>query len=961
MSFTAAGTVGGLSIDDSDIVKFTATSLGSNTQGSFSWYLDGSDVGLTTSGEDINALDVLDNGDLLISTTGSFSGNGASGADEDLFRFSQTAIGANSAGTFSRYLDGSDLGLGRSSEDIDGLGVENATTLNFSTVGNLSASGATAADEDISLLTLTSTGSSSSGSIASTLVFDGSAFGIGGTDVNALDVPSGPADTEAPEVTVTAPNGGEQWAAGSTQTITWTATDNVGVSNVDISFSTNGGQTYTTLATGEANDGSYSWSVPNLTTSAGVIQIVASDGSGNSGTDTSDQSFSIIDATLPAVTVTAPNGGETWSVGTVQDITWTASDNIGVTTVDINFSSDNGNSFTSLVTGQSNTGNYAWTVPGTATTAGIIQVIARDAAGNVAADSSNNTFTISEPDTTAPQISLVSPNGGQVWGTGSSQTITWVATDNVGVTGIDLAVSLDNGATFTPIASGETNDGAYQWTVPDSLTENALIRVTASDAAGNQASDDSDNTFAIRDLIAPTVTVTSPNGGEAWTVGSTRDITWVANDNLGVNQIDIYYSDNGGTTFTAVALGETNDGTYSWSLPTTPTETAIIRVIAQDAAGNSTADESNGTFSIVEVNNSEILYFSTQQNISFAGLTVRDEDIVSYDGSTFEIAFDGSDVGVGGLDIDALTILSPTEILMSFTAAGTVGALSFDDSDILKFTATQLGTTTAGSFSLYFDGSDVGLSNNGEDIDALTILADGRLAISTTGRISANGASGRDEDVFAFNATSLGANTAGSFSILFDGGDVGMSNSSEDIDALHISETNQFSLSTNGELAANGITSSDEDIVLFTPISLGGSTAGNFDSTPYFDGSAFGLGGTDINALDRPSTPLAVGTINVVGDDAPNDQPTEDDSNKRWRRKGRRDRGRRNYSSNWQQVYIVTGSPATEIQFAVRTPTRTPAHVKAFFRELGERTSATETWANSLHDAVDEWFRHLGR
>src|SRR5206468_8865677 len=73
-----------------------------------------------------------------------------------------------------------------------------------------------------------------------------------------------PIDNQAPAVAVTSPNGGEAWAVGSSQTLTWNATDNAGVANVDLAYSTDGGATYpNAIATGIANSGSYAWTVPN--------------------------------------------------------------------------------------------------------------------------------------------------------------------------------------------------------------------------------------------------------------------------------------------------------------------------------------------------------------------------------------------------------------------------------------------------------------------------------------------------------------------------------------------------------------------------------------------------------------------------------------------------------------------------------------------------------------------------
>ena len=204
-----------------------------------------------------------------------------------------------------------------------------------------------------------------------------------------------------------------------------------------------------------------------------------------------------------------------------------------------------------------------------------------------------------------------------------------------------------------------------------------------------------------------------------------------------------------------------------------------------------------------------ILHFSLKSNGSVGGLTVANENIVSFEGSDFSLLFDGSDVGLSGLALDAFDIISDTEILMSFTAAGTVGGIFADDSDILRFTATSLGDNTSGSFSMYFDGSDVGLTKCGEDVDAVSLLDDGRIVVSTTGSFSVPGASGRDEDLIAFTPTSLGTSTSGSWAIYFDGGDVGLGGRSEDVDAVGLDSSGNIYLSTKGNFSGPGRSGAD--------------------------------------------------------------------------------------------------------------------------------------------------------
>ncbi len=93
------------------------------------------------------------------------------------------------------------------------------------------------------------------------------------------------------------------------------------------------------------------------------------------------------------------------------------------------------------------------------------------------------------PDTKAPTVVVINPNGSDILTVGEAYDITWTATDdvdNVDVIAVDLAYSNDGGTTFQPpFAIGEINDRVYSWTVPDDVRDNAVIKITARDAAGN--------------------------------------------------------------------------------------------------------------------------------------------------------------------------------------------------------------------------------------------------------------------------------------------------------------------------------------------------------------------------------------------------------------------------------------------------------------------------------------------
>jgi agmatine deiminase len=97
----------------------------------------------------------------------------------------------------------------------------------------------------------------------------------------------------------------------------------------------------------------------------------------------------------PTATVTAPNGGETWTIGQTYDIRWSAHDDVGVTSIDISLSTDGGATFPfPVATGIENSGVYAWTVPAHASSQCRIKVVAHDADGNSGEDMSNADFTI---------------------------------------------------------------------------------------------------------------------------------------------------------------------------------------------------------------------------------------------------------------------------------------------------------------------------------------------------------------------------------------------------------------------------------------------------------------------------------------------------------------------------------------------------------------------------------------
>jgi hypothetical protein len=174
---------------------------------------------------------------------------------------------------------------------------------------------------------------------------------------------------------------------------------------------------------------------------------------------------------------------------------------------------------------------------------------------------------------------------------------------------------------------------------------------------------------------------------------------------------------------------------------------------------------------------------------------------------------------------------------------------ALDDSDIVRFVPTSLGADTAGSFVFYFDGSDVGLTSDNEDVDAIALTANGQLLISTVGHASAAGGNGDDSDLLRFNASSLGSETWGSFVVHFDGRDVGLGGGSENVDAASGGPGGTILVSTSGSFSVTGVSGGNEDVLQFTPATLGGTTSGTF--TMFLDLSALGIStAADVGSVD---------------------------------------------------------------------------------------------------------------
>ncbi|MGR9013912.1 MAG: hypothetical protein ACU83U_09740, partial [Gammaproteobacteria bacterium] len=245
-------------------------------------------------------------------------------------------------------------------------------------------------------------------------------------------------------------------------------------------------------------------------------------------------------------------------------------------------------------------------------------------------------------------------------------------------------------------------------------------------------------------------------------------------------------------------------------------------------------------------------------------LSVANEDIIAFDTAsrTWSIYFKGKRVGLGvpGVNVDAFYIMTDGSILLSLDvpitlpitdpSVGTATDLLIDDSDIVRFVPTSLGDSTAGNFEIFFDGSNVGLDTDSENIDSISFLPSGKLIVSLTGSGSVPGVSTvQDEDLIVFTASDLGVDTSGTWNMHLNGSDIELSDggNNEDVMGVWVDSNNAANpdssdiyISTHGAFSVSGAIGDGADIFKCTPSSIGTTTACSYAFA--WDGGANGIG-----------------------------------------------------------------------------------------------------------------------
>lgn len=276
-------------------------------------------------------------------------------------------------------------------------------------------------------------------------------------------------------------------------------------------------------------------------------------GSGNN----SDDAVITVNGTAGPFSVSSQNSATTYTGGTSQTVTWnvagTTANGVNAANVDIFWSTDSGNTWTTLLAGTPNDGSQAVIIPNSSTTTGRIMV---KGSNHIFFDVNNANITVNAGsgtvDTTAPTAPTLAASGT----TSTSTNLSWSgATDNVAVTGYDVY----QGASLI----GSTASTSYTVTnLSPSTTYTFSIR--AKDAAGNVSS--SSNSVNVTTLAGSTVSYCSASANNT------------ADERIGNVKFGTINNTSTGTAgyenFTSISTNVTRGTSYTISI--TPVWTSTV-------------------------------------------------------------------------------------------------------------------------------------------------------------------------------------------------------------------------------------------------------------------------------------------------------------------------------------------------------------------------------------------------
>ena len=166
-----------------------------------------------------------------------------------------------------------------------------------------------------------------------------------------------------------------------------------------------------------------------------------------------------------------------------------------------------------------------------------------------------------------------------------------------GVTGDGAYTSWEYESYYDSIYPGETAVATVNVTFDAGLTgDQGLYFTITGDEWGAPPHSVSGTVVLDGPPSGPSVTLTAPNGGEAWGIGEARDITWDWTGTFA--EVSLSYSVDNGGAWTQLTGSTPNDGTYGWVVDAPVSDSCLIKVVSLTSPASE--DVSDGPFEIFQ-------------------------------------------------------------------------------------------------------------------------------------------------------------------------------------------------------------------------------------------------------------------------------------------------------------------------------------------------------------------------
>jgi hypothetical protein len=245
------------------------------------------------------------------------------------------------------------------------------------------------------------------------------------------------------------------------------AVTNLGVDNVSILLN-NGDGTFAEKVDYSTGDGPFSVFSSDLNSDGNMDLAIANRSSDN---------VSVLLNINASITITSPNGGEEWEVSSIHDIAWASIGTSG--TVGLEYSINNGSDWVEIIASTPDIGTYPWTIPDNPSDSCLVRVCDTDKDPTDVSDAIFNIPT--------PELTVITPNGGENWKIDSTYNITWTSNGTSGAFKIEY--STDNGSNWIEIVDSTEDNGTYPWTIPDTQSDSCLARISDTDGSPSDTSD----------------------------------------------------------------------------------------------------------------------------------------------------------------------------------------------------------------------------------------------------------------------------------------------------------------------------------------------------------------------------------------------------------------------------------------------------------------------------------------